>query len=134
MDEIVNRINGLTSFKDYDYKQMVDDAYQIGKTIAAKPNEVTHTSLRNVHSEVVRIKSLIQNEDSEQSAKSRINLLKPKVSYLRARAKDFNINGLKLLEKTINVCVKKITDKEDILKFKDFYDAILMYHKAEGGK
>jgi len=134
MDEIIKRIEALASFKEYDYKKMVDDAYKIGKTIALNPNEVTHTSLRNVHSEVVRIKSLIQNEDSEQSAKSRVNLLKPKVSYLRARAKHFNVNGLKILEKTINACVNKISDKEDILKFKDFYDAILMYHKAEGGK
>jgi len=133
MDEIVNRINDLKSFKDYDYKQMVDDAYKIGKTVARGNKEVSHTSLRNVHSEIVRIKSLIQDEDNEQNAKSRINLLKPKVSYLRAKARRNNTEGLIIMEKTIDACVNKITDKEDILKFKDFYDAILMYHKAEGG-
>lgn len=134
MDEIVKRIEALKSFKEYDYKKMVDDAYKIGKAIAGKPNEVTHTSLRNIHSEVVRIKSLIQNEESEYAAKSRINLLKPKVSYLRARAKHYNVNGLKIVERAITACVNKISDKDDILKFKDFYDAILMYHKAEGGQ
>ena len=68
MDEIVNRIKGLDSFKDYDYKQMVEDAYKIGKTVAKGQRQVSHTSLRNIHSEIVRIKSLIQNEENENSA------------------------------------------------------------------
>ena len=132
MNEIVNRIKQLKTFKEYDPKVLVDDAHKIGKKIA-KQEKVTHTSLRNVHSEIVRITSMVKSDDHEAEALSRIKLLKPKVSYLRAKAKERNQKGLKELENIMEASVDKISGKEDVLKFKDFFDSILMYHKAEGG-
>ena len=128
--EIKNKVKQLDTFKDYNIDQLVDDSKVIAKILVE--NEMSTSSIRNVHEEIVKISALFKI-DTEKALR-RLRILKPKISYMRAKAKKYQRPAFENFEEVMIPSINKINSKEDFIAFRDFYDSVLMYHKAQGGR
>jgi CRISPR-associated protein Csm2 len=60
-------------------------------------------------------------------------LLKPRLAYIAGKHK--NITGMKFLKDLLSQAIDMVAEKEErFVYFCKFFEAILAYHKAEGGK
>ncbi len=103
-------------------KELVDFAEKVGKYLVYK--KMTTSKIRNIYSEIKRIQMNFNDE------KAAFYLLKPKVAY--AYGRDKSIGKFK---EVFDECFKYIDDKKDNYEnFCKIMEAIVAYHKANGGK
>lgn len=107
-----------------------------GKHLAQKG--LSSSQIRNIFGEVKRIQMKLTGSKEEwKSVKSSFLLLKPKLAYVqgRARSREFISEFRIVLDAAINAVD---ADKEGAIEryqhFVDFFESILAYHKAYGGK
>ena len=104
---------------------LVDYAEKAGKFMAK--NGLTNSKIRSIYGEIKRI----QMSEFEKE-KSAFVLLKPKVAY--ALGRDANNEGLKLFKEIFDLSSADVTNQKSFQNFCNFMEAILAYHKANGGK
>jgi len=105
-------------------------AEEFGKSLA---RTLSTSQIRNVFGEVRRI----QQKGITNSFDSEVLLLKPKLSYARARA-----NAARDLESVLSSAIDAIFQNainpeqkfQRFENFANFFEAILAYHRAYGGK
>ncbi len=122
----------ITEVITKDGKILVDTAKKLGKDISDKKYGVTTSQIRKVFSTVKKIQMKIQL--GEKFQQNELILLKPKLAYVAARASKDREEKTK---KLINVLIEAIDIVDNETKFQNFvsfFEAILAYHKAEGGK
>jgi CRISPR-associated protein Csm2 len=130
-----NRANAQTEFSALNYQAiwitneansaLVTFAEKAGKFMAR--NGLTNSKIRSIYGEIKRI----QMSEFEKE-KSAFILLKPKVAY--ALGRDANNEGLKLFKLIFDRCSTDVTNQKSYQNFCNFMEAILAYHKANGGK
>jgi len=112
-------------------EKMVEDAEKLGKYLA--DNELSTSQIRNIFSETKRMRSYEKN-------KNELILLRPKLAYIAGRHGKKDRRTGKLvgpvpdLSKVLDECIKKIHNETHFKNFKDFFEAILAYHRYYGGK
>jgi CRISPR-associated protein Csm2 len=92
----------------------------------------TRSQIRNIFTEVRQIEAMWPS----QEAMRRLNMLKPKLSYQKARTRQVEYLETVLVE-SINSVDQAETDDERNQRFQrfvDLFEAILAYHRAEGGR
>jgi CRISPR-associated protein Csm2 len=104
---------------------LVEYAENSGKFMAK--NGLTNSKIRSIFGEVKRI----QMSEFEKE-KSAFVLLKPKVAY--ALGRDDRNEGLKLFKLIFDRSSQDVVDQKSFYNFCNFMEAILAYHKANGGK
>lgn len=109
--------NGIT-------KETVDFSDKLGRFV--KDNGLTASQIRNVFGEIKRIQM-----KGWENEKASFFLLKPKMAYAAKRQNDTGINTLK---KYFDLAHKEVSDVKTYQNFVDFFESILAYHKAYGGK
>lgn len=91
---------------------------------------LTTSQIRNVFGEVKRIQA--KGYDEEKAA---FLLLRPKIAYAEARVKAKNgktrIEDFRQVMEMAHIAVK---EAKNFQNFVDFFEAILAYHKAAGGR
>ena len=106
-----------------DSKKLVDDAEELGKYLAqrrGKIKEMTTSQIRNIFSEVKGMREFDKYE---------MDLLLPKLAYT-ARHEE-----VKDLQEVLDEAIRKVgDDKEKFERFRDFFEAIVAYHRKWGGK
>lgn len=127
-------------------RDAVEFAERFGKDLAKMKDEKGHdqslttAQIRNVFGEVRRIQ--MNNKKTlcapELFNDSRILLLRPKLAYAAKRAKS---KGAIELADVLSEGLKTVaasSSREEIIQrfdnFVNFFEAVLAYHKAEGGK
>jgi len=95
-------------------------------------DQLTRSQIRNIFTEVRRIEALWPEPD----AMRRLNMLKPKLSYQTARTRQ-----VEYLEKVLVEAIDEVGKATDLesrtqrfQRFVDLFEAILAYHRAEGGR
>lgn len=106
-------------------EKLVKYAEEAGKFMAK--NGLTNSKIRSIYGEIKRI----QMGDFEKE-KSSFFLLKPKVAY--ALGRDDKNEGLSLFKLIFDKCSADVKDRKTYINFCNFIEAILAYHKANGGK
>jgi CRISPR-associated protein Csm2 len=109
-------------------------AEEFGESLA---QTLSTSQIRNVFGEVRRIQQKIQQKGITNSFDSEVLLLKPKLSYARARA-----NAPRDLESVLSSAIDAIFQNainpeqkfQRFENFANFFEAILAYHRAYGGK
>ena len=113
----------------------VKRAKEQGDFLAKPPKQLSTSQIRAIFEEVRQIEAL-WTQDSIQAAR-RLSLLKPKMQY-RAKKEGGKVADLvRVLEAAVNEVVKGSDEKEKHAYFRnfvDFFEAILAYHRAAGGK
>lgn len=112
-------------------KELIQKAEELGKEL--KEGKLSTSQIRQVFT---KLKGIEAKGYSER--KIDFLMLKPLMAYAASRQ---NVKGLRLLKKNISWGIDEVasaTDDEDSIKrFKNFcrfFEAILAYHKAMGGK
>ncbi len=94
-------------------------------------NNLTRSQIRTIFTEVRQIEALWPG----QEAVRRLTMLKPKLAYQAARSN--TVSHLRdVLSEAIDQVVRAPTEKqsERFERFVDLFEAILAYHRAQGGK
>ncbi|MDL2221432.1 type III-A CRISPR-associated protein Csm2 [Parabacteroides sp. OttesenSCG-928-N08] len=104
---------------------LVTFAEKMGKYMAK--NGLTNSKIRSIYGEIKRI----QMGDFDREKASFV-LLRPKVAY--ALGRDPQNKGLKLFKIVFDTCSQSVIDRTSFLNFCNLLEAILAYHKANGGK
>lgn len=108
-------------------KMLVDAAEKLGPRL--KQNRLTTNQIRNVYGMVKRMELQI---DSREFDYDEFILLKPKLAYAAARADN---DGARELKSVLSWAIDEVgTDRKHFERFVNFFEAILAYHKAAGGR
>jgi|AntRauTorckE5430_2_1112549.scaffolds.fasta_scaffold01405_2 CRISPR-associated protein Csm2 len=116
----------------------IDFCEAFGKVLVA--GRLTTSQIRNIYGEIKRIEAKENFEDSYQD----FLLLRPKIAYAAKRA---GTRGIEDLRTVMELAHAAVTDSEGgeykegksykskaFKNFSNFFEAILAYHKAEGGR
>jgi len=121
------RFNGVFSpdwIKTGITQETVRFSDDLGKFI--KETGLTTSQIRNVFGEIKRIQ--LKGFENEKPS---FYLLKPKMAYASKRAGNICIQTLKQF---FDEAHSHVNDKVSYQNFVDFFESILAYHKAYGGK
>lgn len=111
--------------KDDTAEKMVKYAENLGKHL--KENKVTTSQIRNAYG---NMKKLEMSGWNNNRTRREVLLLKPRLAYAAGR----HGNGLTQLKKVMDSAIDAVTDEESFQRFCQFFEAIVAYHKAAGGK
>lgn len=106
-------------------QEFVEFAENTGKAMAE--GKLTKSKIRSIYGEIKRIQA-----GGFEKMKSSFYLLKPKVAY--ALGRDDSNQGLQLFKQVFDKCYPDVNDEHSYENFCNFFEAILAYHKAFGGK
>ena len=118
-----------------DVDALVKAAQAIGKATAAR---VTSSQIRNIFSTVRQIQlrwPLGADEAAQKTAYRQAMMLKPQIHYAAARNKDRIAPLDEYLVGALDYVGKGTPEqrRERFMRFVDFFEAIVAYHKYEGG-
>lgn len=110
---------------------LVKRAEELGKQLVVE--RLKSSQIRAIFDEVRQIESLwLQNE---KTALHKVYLLKPKLAYRAARSSEGVPTLKEVLTSAIDIVVEAPAEaKERFRRFTEFFEAILAYHKAHGGR
>ena len=117
---------------DADGKILVDFADSIGERLFH--DGMTRSQIRNIFSEA-RLIELEWKKNEIDAAKRRLNLLKPKMEYQKAR-EDKITYLVQVLNEAVDQTQKASGDtfNQAFKRFMEFFEAILAYQRKYGGK
>lgn len=105
-------------------KLLVDAAEQLGTEL--KEKGLTTSQIRNIY-------GLVKQMEMTGFKSQEFVMLKPKLAYAAARANDRG--GTEKLKEVLTWAIDAVgEDRTKFDHFVDFFEAILAYHKAAGGK
>lgn len=113
-------------------KALVEYAQQVAEHLVK--DGLTRAQIRTIFTEVRQIEAMWTTANKPQAMR-RLNMLKPKLSYQTARSS--SLEHLKqVLSEAIDEVEKAGPDQKDAAfqRFVDFFEAILAYHRALGGR
>lgn len=117
-------IRNLSSMKALKPERLVAIAENAGKTFS---EQVNTSQIRKIHEHIIR--HVTHSRTEKGTSAQEIHLLKYHLAYAASRNR-------KMTEfaEFFSPVLDKITDFEDLLRFRQLYDAVLAYHKFFGGK
>ena len=121
-------------------KMLVKHAEDLGRRL--KNANLTTSQIRAIFGEVRQIDAQLSTIDlpevDQQRALRRLILLKPKMAYRAKRERGRGVEELtEVLDPAIDLVVGGADlkcQKENFQRFVDFFEAILAYHRAAGGR
>jgi len=125
IDEMLQEIHKVIDpEKDKYGVKLIENAKKLGKKL--KDNEMTTSNIRKLYSEAKKI-----NPDVDTNWPYKVNMLKARFAYAAGKnpkkVKDFQKVAEKALESIGN-------DPLKYYRFLDFFEAVVAYHRAYGGK
>ncbi len=119
----------LKSLKDWDAKDLVGRADQIGGELSQK---MTTSKIRTFLDEVNRIDAEIKGKEEDFDS-SRVTMLKPQLAYAAGREKGDERRVLTEFAELFFAAIGKVEDAKDFKRFMDFTQAVVAYHRFHGG-
>ncbi len=108
-------------------KLLVDQAEQIGRALSGT---LTKSQIRNIFGTVRQIQMNWTGEAQKAASYRQLLMLKPKINYQAARTRE-----VKPLADVLDKAIDYVEDSQVRFgRFVDFFEAILAYHTAQGGK
>jgi len=110
-------------------KKLIENADAFGEHLAR--NKLSTSQIRNIFNEIKTMKKFEESKD-------RLLLLKPKLAYLAGRhgkrTRDGLVGAVPDMVKVLSRCIDEIHNEEDFENFKQFFEAVLAYHRYYGGE
>ncbi len=103
---------------------MISKAESFGRWL--KNHKVTTTQLRNAYGTMKKLEMLGWNDQT----RVKVLLIKPRLAYAAGR----HGNGMEDLSRVIADAIDAIRNEKDFQRFCYFFEAIVAYFKAAGGK
>lgn len=124
---------------DDDTEKLVNEADRLGKFLAKEARPALSSSqIRMVYGTVKKVSLSWTSQSSPQDAKSsyrQILLLKPKLAYQEGRVSKAQSDAIRTMRSVLDQSIDLIqSDAKRFKRFAEFFEAILAYHKAYGGR
>lgn len=120
-----------------DSEKLVTVAEQVGRGLA-RNERLTTGQIRNFFGAVRQIEAKVGpgKEPLSDEVYRQLMLLKPKLAYQARREEESRKgSGVAQLEKVLRPAIEAVgRDPQHFRNFVDFFEAILAYHKAAGGR
>ncbi len=121
-EDIVEAVKGdLRDILAGDSQKLVEDAKKLGEYLASKRGRVkamTTSQIRNIFSEVKAMRKFNKYE---------MDLLRPKLAYTARHEEVID------LEKVLDDAIREVgNDEKKFERFKDFFEAVVAYHRRYG--
>ncbi|NEQ98802.1 MAG: type III-A CRISPR-associated protein Csm2 [Cyanothece sp. SIO2G6] len=130
VEEIIATIQNLKGgLQTYPIRDLVRHAQAFGPYLRNQRPSLETNQIRKFLDAVNQIKAKSLKGNSFAEIEVDIVLLKPKLAYSAARQ-----SAIKALSKVISEAIDKVTTVEDFKRLVQLLEAIIAYHKAEGGK
>jgi CRISPR-associated protein Csm2 len=109
----------------------------------SKKNALTNSQIRNFFGEIKRIQMTLFNSESDEdwkNVKHSFLLIKPKLAYAVGRVTQKESKSrIAEFGKVLSLAIEKVDSDNSgatkrFYRFVDFFESILAYHKAYGGK
>lgn len=113
--------------KDGADEELISFAEEAGKYMAN--NNLTKSKIRSIYGEIKRIQM-----GQFEKEKSSFYLLRPKVAYALGREEKGKSNGMQLFKLIFDKAALEVKTEKDFNNFCNMLEAILAYHRANGGK
>jgi CRISPR-associated protein Csm2 len=141
--QIIIAIEKLKTFKDYSIRDLVKHAQEFGSELRRQRLETNQVrkfldAINQIKARLPQIEEDVNRLNLTDAEKTKLKfdkievdvvLLKPKLAYAAARQ-----DAVKSLNRVISEAIDKIHSEEDFDRLVQFMEAIIAYHKAEGGK
>jgi CRISPR-associated protein Csm2 len=112
--------------------ELVNFAHQTAQQLVRE--NLTRAQIRNIFTEVRKIEALWEN--NPDLAIRRLNMLKPKLDYATSRSEP-----VKRLRDVLSQAIDTVSNAQDadernkrFDRFMNLFEAILAYHRSEGGR
>ena len=115
--------------KDESASAMVQLAEKLGKHLSDQ--KVTTSQIRNAYGSMKKLEMIGWQGPKTQRE---ILLLKPRLAYAAGRQSSNAKTGLEDLRKILSDAIDTVKDQTSFKRFCQFFEAIVAYHKAAGGK
>lgn len=116
--------------EDASARAMIECADDLGRHL--KNKKVTTSQIRNAYGNMKKLEMAGWQGNRTQRE---MLLLKPRLAYAAGRQQDWATKeGLENLRQVIDNAINAVTDEESFKRFCQFFEAIIAYHKAAGGK
>lgn len=130
MNDVVEKILGdVPAILAGDKEKLVADAEEFGKYLAK--NNLSTSQIRNVFSEVKKM-------ERYEESKNKLTLMQPKLAYISGRHGKWKngklVGAVPDLSRVLSECIKNVNDAKSFQNFKQFFEAVLAYHRYYGGK
>jgi CRISPR-associated protein Csm2 len=116
----------LPSILAGDSKKLVENAKKLGEHLGGR---LSTSQIRSIFSEVKQMGGYEEH---------RLNLLRPKMAYTAGRhgrmSRGKLVGPIVDLQEVLDECIKITSSEEEFENFRDFFEAILAYHRYYGGK
>ena len=116
--------------------RLVEFSEALGSFLAVPREGITTSQIRNIFGEVKKIE--MEWERNPTSSWVRLQLLRPKLAYMAKRAAEGSrgegSRGFALKEVLSAAIVKVESKSENFQRLVNFFEAILAYHRAAGGR
>lgn len=110
--------------KEESAPEMVAFAEKLGGYLQS--TRVTTSQIRNAYGNVKKMEMV----GWSAATRRQLVLIKPRLAYAAGRHR----GGLEELKKVLDVLIDAVDEEEKFQKFCQFFEAVLAYHKAYGGK
>jgi CRISPR-associated protein Csm2 len=117
-----------------DAKALVESAQRLGASLAQRG--LTTSQIRGVFGTVRQIQMKWQGSAGDGEARAALRqllLLKPKLAYQASRDSD-RTGAVNDLQRVLVPAIDLVATREQFNHLVDYFEAILAYHKAAGGK
>ena len=115
-----------------DSEVLVTQAEELGQALS---RQLTTSQIRNLFGAVRQIEMMWipqATEDERRQATRQLLLLKPKLAYQARRERG---KGVEILKDVLSPAIELVGDnRQRFQNFLDFFEAILAYHTAAGGR
>ena len=129
---------GVRDGDDLNYEAIIDDGnpdeiVRAAQAISTRIKEVKSSQIRGIFATVRQIQLGWNERTAVQSYRSAV-LLKPRIAYTAARNEYFGLDDV-LIKALDRVSVTDAGERQKRYNnFVDFFEAIVAYHKANGGR
>jgi CRISPR-associated protein Csm2 len=126
-EEIVERIKReVPSILAGDSKKLVENAKELGEHLS---RGLSTSQIRSIFSEVKQMRGYDRD---------RLNLLRPKIAYTAgrhgSRVRGKLVGPIVDLQEVLDACIQRTSSEKEFENFRNFFEAILAYHRYYGGK
>ena len=124
---------------------LVREAKSLGTQLNHQDSKLATSQIRAIFGEVRQIDAQLSTIDlsavDQERALRKLILLKPKMAYRAHRDQSRQGNGVRKLVEVLDPAIDLVVRESDLKiqierfhRFVDFFEAILAYHRAAGGK
>jgi len=132
IESLEKKIESLEKMSELKVEDMIRGADYMGSYLV-KIVKLKSSQIRRFYDAVKKIEVQAKRKP-EQFNREPVLLLKPKLAYATGRLRGRNKSPLGHFQKMIDKAIDKVKDYNDFIRFAQFMESIIAYHRYHGGE